>query len=69
MKMKNIFSSHIDAVGYHPEAQELHVHYSSGKKAVFDGVPHDIGKAVTEAASVGSAMHEHIRGTYKPRYL
>jgi len=65
---RKVFSSHIDRVGYDAASGELHVTYNSGRVAIYQGVPPGVASQVTGAVSIGSAMHEHIRGRYNHRY-
>lgn len=73
MQMKSVFSSHIAKVGYDEASQELHVEFQQkGQKAaqtaVYSGVPPDVAKMVVDAPSVGSALHELIKGKYAHGY-
>lgn len=73
MQMKRVFSSHIDAVGYDPESGELHVQFQgrksgAGKIAVYSDVPPDVGNMVVNSPSVGSALHDFVRGKYAHGY-
>lgn len=73
MKMRSVFSSHIDAIGWHPHTKELHVRFGGtsgkpGKYTIYEDVPEDIASAVLGSASIGQALHEHIRGKYNHRY-
>lgn len=65
-EMKNVFSSHIASVGY--ADGELHVVFKNGKAGVYAGVPPDIGEAVVNAASVGTAIHQNVRGRFAFSY-
>jgi len=66
--MQKKFSSHVNAVGYDHSAQELHVEFKNGKVAVYKNVPPDVANHVTSAASVGSALHQHVKGQYEHTY-
>ena len=65
---RQVFSSHLDKIGYDAAAGELHVTYQNGKVSIYQGVPPGVAERVTGAASIGSALHEHIRGRYPHRY-
>jgi hypothetical protein len=68
--MRNVFSSHVDAIGYDEESGELHVTFSrTGKTAVYQGVSAKVAKDVLEAPSIGEAMWGTIRGKYPFGYL
>ena len=66
--MKPVYSSHIDKIGYDPDTQVLSVLYKNGKTAHFQGVPAETADDVVNAPSVGSALHQHIRGKYEHSY-
>jgi hypothetical protein len=75
-EMRPVFSSHISEIGYDADANELHVTYRNGQRivtAIYEGVPADKAAAVgalgTTPPSIGEALHEHIRGKYKHRYV
>jgi hypothetical protein len=69
IRHKQVFSSNVQSVGYDDASGDLHVVYTNGRTAVHQGVPPDVAAKVTSAASVGSALHEHIRGKYDFRYV
>jgi len=66
--MTKVFSSHINSVGYDADAQALHVTYNSGKTAIYGGVPPDVAERVTNAPSIGQALHKNIRGKFDHKY-
>lgn len=67
--MKQVFSSHIAEVGYSNEDQELWVTWQNGKTSVYSGVPPNLGAEAQNAASIGSLMHDQIKGKYPHRYV
>ena len=67
--MGNVFSSHVDAIGYDEASSELHVTFSTGKTAVYQDVPTHIARDVMNAPSIGEAMWNSIRGKYSFGYL
>ena len=67
--MRNVFSSHVDAVGYDEASGELHVTFQTGKTAVYRDVPAKVARDVMEAPSIGEAMWNSIRGKYAFGYL
>ena len=73
IEMRPVFSSHIAAIGYDAEASELHITYRGGRTAVYEGVPAEkaalVGALATTPPSIGEALHEHIRGRFKHRYV
>lgn len=64
--MKPVFSSHIASVGY--ADGELHVVFKNGKSGVYSGVPPDIGESVVNAPSVGTALHQSVKGRFAFSY-
>jgi hypothetical protein len=67
-EMRQVYSSHIDEIGYDAETGELYVTYRNGKTAVYEGVPAEEARRVMSSPSIGEAMHAIVRGTYKHRY-
>ena len=70
--MKPVFSSHVEQIGY--EDGNLIVVYKAKKNqpartAIYEGVPPDIGEQVVNAPSVGTALHQFVKGIYGHRYL
>lgn len=73
LKMKRVYSSHIDEVGYDPDTKELHVTFQgkegkAAKTAVYMDVPADIAQQVVDAPSVGTALHNLIKGNFAHEY-
>lgn len=68
-QMRDVFSSHVNQIGYDPTAQELHVSWDTGKKSVYAGVPQDVAHSVMNSWSVGSAMREQVKPNYQHRYV
>jgi hypothetical protein len=68
MGVKKVFSSHIEQVGYEPATQSLTVIFKNGKTATYTGVPPDVASNVVDAPSVGSALHQFVRGKYDHSY-
>ncbi|HEY1806029.1 MAG TPA: KTSC domain-containing protein [Terracidiphilus sp.] len=61
-------SSNIQAVGYDPQAKEMHVQFSSGTY-VHEGVSPEQHAALMAAPSKGKHYHAHIKGKFKHRKL
>lgn len=59
--MRKVYSSHIAAIGYDEGAQEFHVTFANGKTGFYAGVPPEVAARVNGAASIGSALHEHLK--------
>lgn len=68
-EMRQVFSSHINRVGYDDAAGELLVEYKRGKTSVYEGVPPGVAASVLGAPSIGEAVHGLLKGSYKHRYL
>ena len=67
--MKNVWSSHVDTVGYDPQTKELHVQFvRNGKLTVYKDVPQGIANEVMSSYSVGTALHELVRGRFTHEY-
>lgn len=62
-----VFSSHVDAVGFDPATSELHVRYRKGGTSIYSGVPADLAQQISTAYSVGKALHEQVRGKFPHR--
>lgn len=67
-KMKNVYSSHIDRVGYDDEEGLLHVHFSNGSEVAYD-VPSHVAASVLDAPSIGEELHRTVRGKFGFTYL
>jgi len=67
--MRNVFSSHVQSIGHDPETSELTVVYKNGTHTIYDGVPEDVATKIFQSESIGSALHEHVKGQYQHRYL
>lgn len=68
--MRNVFSSHVDQIGYDEGSGELHVTFSrTGKTAVYQGVSPKVARDVLEAPSIGEALWNSVRGKYSFGYL
>lgn len=64
MQMKKVYSSHVEALGYDPDTQELEIQFKKGKAYVYMGVPADVANLVVDAPSVGTAIKAYITGRY-----
>ena len=65
---RSVFSSHIETVGYDPASAELHLTYKNGRTSIYSGVPPETAQRVTGAVSIGTAVHENLRGKHEHRY-
>lgn len=62
-----VTSSNIAAVGYDPEAKELHVKFKTGATHVYSNVSPEQHQALVGAESVGSHFHHQIRNKFQSR--
>ncbi len=66
--MQFVDSSNIEAIGYDPEAQELHVRFlKSGDTYVYSDVNHSVFDELMQAESKGSYLNRRIKGNYQYR--
>lgn len=55
-------SSNVRSVGHDPETNRLHVEFKNGSVYEYAGVPASEHQALKNAPSVGSYLHQHIKG-------
>lgn len=67
--MKQVFSSHIFAIGYNLQTSVLYLDFKNGSHAVYLGVPYDTAQKVIDSPSIGQSMHRYIRGKFKYGYI
>ena len=65
--MKPVKSKLIEAIGYDPDASEMHVHFVSGGKYVYENVSPLQHSALVGATSVGAHFGQSIRGRFSHR--
>ena len=62
MDMQTIDSNMIDAVGYDPETQELHIRFkTNGVTHIYQDVPPEKFQGLLSAKSAGKYFHGHIK--------
>ena len=66
--MQDVYSSHVNRMGYDPETKEMTVEWDSGKTSVYDGVPEKVFSDVSTSYSIGKAMNAMVKGKYSHRY-
>ncbi len=66
--MREVYSSHVNRVGYDHQAQELHVEWDTGKRSVYSAVPPHVADSTMNAWSVGKALIEQVKPVYEHRY-
>lgn len=67
-EMKQVHSSHIHSIGHDDGADELHVVYRTGKRAIYSGVGSEKAKRIMGSWSIGKALHDEIKGKHSHRY-
>lgn len=68
IQTKSVYSSHVNIVSYDDETQELSVKWDTGKTSIYAGVPPEIANQVMNSWSVGTALHQVVKGKYEHRY-
>ena len=70
--MRSVFSSMVNRIGYDPETGDLHVEFNNhgrmGRHAVYHDVPPGVADSVLKAPSIGSALNQAIKGSFKFSY-
>ena len=66
--MRSVFSSMVSRIGYDEDAGELHVVFANGRHAVYHDVTATDARQVLGAPSIGSALHDTIKGRYRFSY-
>jgi hypothetical protein len=69
MRMQEVKSSMISAIGYDEEARTLHVQFPGGRRYEYGGVSPTKHKEFLGAQSVGKHFIEHIRGQHHHRIV
>lgn len=62
-----VTSSNIAAIGYDPEAREMHVQFKSGGIWIYADVPPEAHEEFASAESVGKHFHAHVRSKFESR--
>jgi hypothetical protein len=66
-EMRNVYSSHVAAVGYDPAANILRVEWQTGKTSLYHGVPVAAAMKVMDSPSIGEALRP-IKAQYRHSY-
>jgi hypothetical protein len=61
VNMTPVVSSNIETIGYDDKAEQLYVHFYSGKTYRYDGVPEGVYTDLMGSASKGRAFETLIR--------
>jgi KTSC domain len=66
---KNVFSSHVETIGFNDETGELEVTWKNGRRSVYEGVDEGTAVALANAPSVGRMLHNEIKNQFRHRYV
>lgn len=61
MKMKEVFSSNVNKVGYDEDTKEFHVEWANGKRSIYSGVTPQQANGISTSWSVGGAIEEVLK--------
>lgn len=66
MELEKIFvsSSNVEAIGYDSESETLKVWFLNGSAYQYLSVPFAIFEGLKDAPSVGSYLHQNVKGQY-----
>jgi hypothetical protein len=64
----NVFSSHVNRVGYDDETGEMLVEWDSGKVSAYKGVPAETVESISKSPSVGAEIRDSIKPNHPHRY-
>lgn len=70
--MRAVYSDSIAAIGHDPQTNELFVQWKGDKKSrtsVYSDVPAELARQVSNAPSVGQALHQLVKANYPHKYL
>lgn len=68
VELKPVYSSYVAAIGYDEDTGELHVVYQAGRHFVYEGVAPAKARDIIAAPSIGTALHNLVRGQHAFRY-
>ena len=63
-EMHYVDSSNVEAIGYDPEARELHVHFIQSGNYVYLDVEEWVFDEFLQAESKGQYLNQNIKGVY-----
>jgi hypothetical protein len=66
---KNVFSSHIERIGYDSDKNEMLVYWRNGRVSAYEGVDEQTANQAANAPSVGQFLHGEIKSYFKHRYV
>jgi hypothetical protein len=65
MNRTPVSSSNVASVGYDPHTMTLEVEFVKGSVYHYFDVPQSVYDAMMSAASIGSFLNQHIKGSYR----
>ena len=65
---REVYSSHVSTIAYDDETKRLSVTWDTGKTSNYEGVPQQLAESVMNSWSVGTALHDQIKGKYDHNY-
>lgn len=65
VEMKSVDSTNVAAVGHDSETNTLHVRFKNGGTYQYHDVDAEKHQALLSASSIGSYVHNHIKGQHK----
>ena len=65
MDMQSVKSSQVAAIGYDPATKTMAVEFKHGGTYHYKDVPQEVFSGVATAETVGSALHQSIKGRYE----
>ena len=67
-KMRDVYSSTVDQIGYDEASREFHVQWQSGKLSVYSDVPPEKAAEIQGSASMGQAIHRLLKNQHDHEY-
>jgi hypothetical protein len=64
MDMQRVDSSNIESVGYDPDTAQLHVRFTNGSLYQYENVPPDVHQDLMASSSIGTQLHQVVKGQY-----
>ena len=68
-EMNPVVSSNVEAIGYDPDNQELHVRFKSGATYVYHDVEKRVFREFMQAGSKGIYLNTNIKDRYQYKRL
>ena len=68
IEMKNVISSQIDAIGYDPATNKMHIRFKGGSTYSYDNVTAKQHQDLRDATSVGKHFGKHFKSNSAHKY-